>query len=100
MGLVDGTFSIERDVLVNNVVAMAKAAKMYDLPVVLSTIGVSAGYQQDTLPEIKEWLPGVETVDRHTVDAWDAPEDDARRVAWRPRRYATPTRPAVVIHRS
>lgn len=73
-GLVDGTFSIERDVLINNVVAMAKAATMYDLPIVLSTVGVSAGYQQDTLPEIKDHLPGVATIDRNTVDAWDTPE--------------------------
>ncbi len=72
--LVDGTHSIARDILVNNVVAMAKAAKMYDLPVVLSTVGVSAGFQQDTLPEIKEFLPAVTTVDRDTVDAWDSPD--------------------------
>lgn len=68
--LVDGTNSIDRDVLMNNVVAMAKAAKMYDLPIVLSTIGVEAGYQQDTVPEVKEILGGIETIDRGTtVDA-------------------------------
>lgn len=73
-GLVDGTFSIEHDVLVNNVVAMAKAAKMYDLPVVLSTVGVSAGYQQDTIPELRNTLSGVAAIDRDTVDAWDSPD--------------------------
>ncbi len=73
-GLVDGTHSIERDVLVNNIIAMVKAAKMYDLPIVLSTIGVEAGYQQDTIPEVKELLGGVGTIDRHTVDAWDSAE--------------------------
>ncbi len=73
-GLVDGTNSIDRGVLVNNVIAMAKAARMYDLPIVLSTIGVEAGYQQDTIPEVKDLLVGVETIDRHTVDAWDSPE--------------------------
>jgi nicotinamidase-related amidase len=73
-GLVDGTFSIEHDVLVNNVVAMAKAAKMYKLPVVLSTVGVTAGFQQDTIPELKNSLSGVDTIDRDTVDAWDSPD--------------------------
>jgi len=72
--LVDGTNSIEHEVLVNNVIAMTKAAKMYDLPIVLSTIGVEAGYQQDTMPEVKDLLGGVETIDRHTVDAWDSAE--------------------------
>ena len=72
--LVDGTNSIDRDILINNVVAMAKAAKMFDLPIVLSTIGVGAGFQEDTLPEIREILEGIDTVDRHTVDAWDSPD--------------------------
>ncbi len=71
--LVAGTHSIERAVLVNNVVAMAKAARLYDLPTILSTIGVAAGYQEDTIPELREVLPGVAAIDRHTVDAWDTP---------------------------
>jgi nicotinamidase-related amidase len=73
-GLVDGTFSIEHDVLINNVVAMAKAAKMYDLPVVLATVGVDAGFQQPTIPELQNVLSDVAAIDRHTVDAWDSAE--------------------------
>ena len=73
-GLVDGTFSIERGVLVNNVVAMAKAAKLYELPVILSTVGVDAGYQQPTIPELQAVLADVAPIDRSTVDAWDSPE--------------------------
>ena len=46
--LVDGTRSISREALINNVVAIAKAAKMFEMPIVLSTIGVNAGYQEDT----------------------------------------------------
>ena len=72
--LVDGTNSIERDVLVNNVIAMSKAAKMYDIPIVLSTIGVGAGFQQDTISEVTEILGGIEAIDRGTVDAWDSSE--------------------------
>lgn len=72
--LVDGTNSIDRNVLINNVVAMAKAAKMFDLPIVLSTIGVGAGFQEDTLVEVRDILKDTEAVDRHTVDAWDSPD--------------------------
>ncbi len=77
-GLVDGTWSISRGSLVNNVVALAKAAKMFDLPVVLSTIGVNAGYQEDTIEELQSVLPGVQTIDRTKVNAW---EEDAFREA-------------------
>ena len=73
-GLVEGTHSIEREVLINNVVAMAKAATLYDLPVILSTVGVDAGYQQPTIPELQGVLADVEPIDRNTVDAWDSAE--------------------------
>ena len=73
-GLVDGTHSIERDVLLNNVVAMAKVARLYELPIILSTVGVAAGYQEDTIPELKEALGDIEAIDRNTVDAWDSRE--------------------------
>ena len=77
-GLVDGTKSIGREALINNVVALAKAAKMFDVPIVLSTIGVTAGYQEDTIEELRAVLPGVETIDRSAVNAW---EEEAFRIA-------------------
>ena len=70
-GLFDGTKSISREALVNNVVALTKAAKLFDLPIILSTIGVNAGYQQDTIEEVRALLPGVEPVDRNAVNAWE-----------------------------
>lgn len=73
-GLIEGTASISRDNLINNVVALAKTGKMYDLPIVLSTIAVKAGYQQDTIPEVRDVLPGVVTVDRGKVNAWEEPD--------------------------
>lgn len=73
-GLVDGTNSIDRDILINNAVAMAKVGVMYDLPIVLSTIAVSTGFQEDTIPEILEVLAAVDTIDRDSVNAWEQPE--------------------------
>ena len=72
--LVEGTHSIDRAILVNNAVAMAKVGMMYKLPIVLSTIMVEAGFQKDTVPEIKEVLTGVDTVDREHVNAWEQEE--------------------------
>ena len=69
--LIDGTKSIDRGVLLNNVAALTKAATMFDLPIVLSTIGVSAGYQGDTVEEIRKLLPDVTAVDRKAVNAWE-----------------------------
>ena len=69
--MVEGTHSVERDVLINNVVALTKAARMVGIPIVLSTIGVNAGYQSDTIDEIRSLIPDVETVDRKAVNAWE-----------------------------
>jgi nicotinamidase-related amidase len=73
-GLIEGTNSIDRDILVNNAVAMAKVGVMYEMPIIVSTIAVTAGFQQDTIPQIKNILSGVETVDRDNVNAWEQPE--------------------------
>ena len=72
-GLIDGTKSVSREILVNNVVALAKTGCLFRLPIVLSTIGVNAGYQEDTIAELKSVLPGVPTVDRSKVNAWEEP---------------------------
>ncbi len=69
--LIDGIRSIDRRVLLNNVAALTKAAKMFDLPIILSTIGVNAGYQGDTIEELRKLLPDVATIDRKAVNAWE-----------------------------
>lgn len=79
-GLIDGTHSISHANLVNNAVAMAKSAQLFDLPVVLSTIAVNAGYQEPTIGPIRDALPGVQPIDRSAVNAW---EDEAFRDAIR-----------------
>jgi nicotinamidase-related amidase len=72
-GLIDGTRSVSREILVNNVLALAKTGSLFKLPIVLSTVAVSAGYQEDTIAELKSALPGVSTVDRSKVNAWEEP---------------------------
>ena len=72
-GLIDGTRSVSREILINNVVALAKTGSLYRLPIVLSTVAVNAGYQEDTIAELKSVLPGVPAVDRSKVNAWEEP---------------------------
>ncbi len=72
-GLIDGTRSVGREILVNNVVALAKTGSLFRLPIVLSTVAVTAGYQEDTIAELKSALPDVPTIDRFKVNAWEEP---------------------------
>jgi len=62
--------SMDRRALVENVVAVARAAKLFGLPVVLSTVNVKQG-GDPTIDKLKAVLPGVEEIDRTTINAWE-----------------------------
>jgi len=62
--------SMDRDLLLDNVVSVARLARTFDLPVVLSTVNVASG-QAPTLPELKAALPDTAELDRTTMNAWE-----------------------------
>ena len=66
--------SMDRDLLVENIVSTVKLAKLFDLPIVHSTVNVSTGRGQPTLPELAELLEDVPPIDRTTTNAWEDPE--------------------------
>lgn len=57
-----------------NVTAVARAATAFGLPVVLSTVGVELGVNTGTLEALRAELPGVEEVDRTTLNSWEDPD--------------------------
>src|SRR5689334_6321964 len=64
--------------LVENVVAAAKAAKLYGVPVLLSTVNVKIGANKPLIPQLAALFPEITPIDRTTLNAW---EDDAFRSA-------------------
>ena len=65
--------SMDRRTLVANIVAVAKTAKLYDLPIVLSTVNVQTGRNAPMIHQLAEVLPGIQPFDRTSINAW---EDD------------------------
>lgn len=63
--------SMERRELVANVVAVAKAAKLFGLPIVLSTVNVSTGLNSPTIRQLVDVLGDVEPIDRTSINAWE-----------------------------
>lgn len=57
-----------------NVIALARFARLYDVPLVLSTVGVDLGVNQGTSRAILDELPGVSEIDRTGVNAWEDPD--------------------------
>ena len=66
-----GVRSMDRDLLLKNVVSTAKIAKLFGLPIVHSTINVKTGRGQPTLTPLAEVLAGDPPIDRTTTNAWE-----------------------------
>jgi nicotinamidase-related amidase len=66
--------SMDRRALVTNIVSVAKAAKLYKLPIVLSTVNVKSGRNAPTIHQLQKVLPDVEALDRTTINAWEDEE--------------------------
>ena len=76
--VVDGLHSGDPELIELNARALARATKTFNVPVVLSTIGVEMRGDHPTLPSIRDELPDEPEYDRTTMNAW---EDDAVREA-------------------
>jgi nicotinamidase-related amidase len=63
--------SMDRDLLVQNIVSVARTATTYGLPIVLSTVGVEANGREPTLPELKQVLADSSEIDRTSINAWE-----------------------------
>jgi nicotinamidase-related amidase len=65
-----GVQSMDRQVLKNNVVALAKAAKLFDIPTTITTVETESfsGY---TYPELLEVFPKHELLERTSMNSWD-----------------------------
>lgn len=63
--------SMDSTLLVSNVVALAKTAKLFNLPMVLSTVGVESGLNPDTVPAIKREMSDAVWIDRTSINAWE-----------------------------
>jgi len=64
----------DADLVELNVRLLAKTAEAFDMPIVLSTVGVGFGLNGPTLPSILSELEGIEPIDRSSMNAF---EDDA-----------------------
>ncbi|KVM64833.1 hydrolase [Burkholderia ubonensis] len=65
-----GVQSIDRQVLKNNVVALAKAAKTFDIPTIITTVETESfsGY---TYPELLDVFPDHPLLERTSMNSWD-----------------------------
>lgn len=65
-----GVQSIDRQVLKNNVVGLAKAAKIFDIPTTITSVE-SQSFSGFTYPELLDVFPGQPLLERTSMNSWD-----------------------------
>src|SRR5450432_3995768 len=63
--------SMDKYTMVKNVVAVIKLAKLYKLPIVVSTVNVKAAGLKSTIPQIANEVKDLPSYDRTTINAWE-----------------------------
>src|SRR5205807_7113445 len=65
-----GVANFDRQSIINNNVALAKAARVFDMPVVLSTVETK-GFSGNMWPQIQAIFPKQTPIERTTMNSWD-----------------------------
>jgi nicotinamidase-related amidase len=65
-----GVQSIDRQVLKNNTVALAKSAKVFDIPTTITTVETTS-FSGHTYPELLAVFPDQPILERTSMNSWD-----------------------------
>jgi nicotinamidase-related amidase len=68
---VNSIASMDRQLLVNNIVGTAKIAVAYGLPIIHSTVNVKTGLNKPPIVQIRKVLKTYPTYDRTSINAWE-----------------------------
>jgi nicotinamidase-related amidase len=67
----EGVHSMDRALLLQNIVSTVKAAKAFQMPIVHSTINVATGRGKPTVPQLAGLLEEYPPIDRTSTNAWE-----------------------------
>ena len=67
-----GTSNFDRQGIINNTVALAKATRVFDVPVVLTTVETKS-FSGNLWPQIRAVFPGQQPIERSSMNSWDDP---------------------------
>ena len=65
-----GVSNFDRQGIINNVVALAKATRVFEIPVVLSTVETKS-FSGIMWPQLKAIYPNQTPIERSSMDSWD-----------------------------
>src|ERR1700731_665883 len=65
-----GTSNFDRQGIINNAVAIGKAARVFDVPVILTTVETKS-FSGNVWPQLRAVFPGQEPIERSSMNSWD-----------------------------
>ena len=68
--------------MVQNTIALVKLAKVFKIPIVVSTVNVKTGINGPTIPQIAHEVKDLPSYDRTTINAWEDAIDDQTQGEW------------------
>jgi nicotinamidase-related amidase len=63
--------SMDRQLMINNIVGCSRAAVTYGLPIVHSTVNVKTGLNKPPVPQVRAALADYPTYDRTSINSWE-----------------------------
>ena len=68
---VNSIASMDRQLLVNNIVGVAKIGLAYRLPIIHSTVNVKTGLNKPPIVQLRKVLKDLPTYDRTSINSWE-----------------------------
>ncbi len=65
-----GVGSADRETIINNVVGLAKAAKIFKVPTILTTVAAKT-FSGPLIPQLQAVFPDQKPIDRTTMNSWE-----------------------------
>src|SRR6202050_5668338 len=65
-----GTSNFDRQTIINSTVAFAKASRVFNVPVVLTTVETKS-FSGNMWPQLRSVFPDQEPIERSSMNAWD-----------------------------
>jgi len=66
-----GVANIDRQTLFNNVILLAKAAKIFKVPTILTTVETKS-FSGNMWPQLLDIFPGQEPIERSSMNSWES----------------------------
>jgi len=65
-----GVSNFDRQSIINNTVALGKATRVFDVPVILTTVETKS-FSGNMWPQLRAVFPGQEPIERSSMNSWD-----------------------------